>query len=191
MKKIVFAFLIGLLCCLYAPVASAEYWEEPDVDQHWNFALAPGYGFLYVADDAKVRNGFGGRLLGHYSITRNWGVELKLRLGIFDADGAGQQGIYSQISTTAGFRYTFLVKEWFQPYIFFGIGWVRTELDRELNMQFTTHSMFIEPGGGFAFRITKNFWLGLETIVAPVAFGDSRISGSFTFQSLISCELRL
>jgi len=190
MKRKTYTFLLGLLVLLYAFPANAEYWEEPLVDQHWNFSIAPGYAMLYVADESKVRNGFGGRLLGHYSITPNWGVELKLRLGIFDGDGQGQQGIYSQVSTTAAFRYTFDLKEWCKPYVFFGLGWVRTELDRETVTNFVAHSLFIEPGAGVAFRINRRFWLGLETIIAPIVAGGSEINGSFTFQTLISADLR-
>ena len=191
MNRIVFALLLSGFVFLYTFPANAEYWEEPLVDQHWNFSLAPGYGFLYVADEAKLRNGFGGRLLGHYSFTNNWGLELKIRLGIFDGDNDKGEGLYTQISTTAGVRYTFQVREWFHPYVFFGLGWIRTELDHEINRIYTANSLFLEPGGGFSFRITRNFWLGLETTLSPMFFGDDRINSSFTFQSLISAELHL
>jgi len=190
MKTILLLMIFASLALMTEREAYAEYWEEPAVSQHWNFSLAPGYGLLYVNGESAERHGFGARLLAGYLFTPNWGLDMKTRMGVYGGDGAGQQGIYSHLSATLAARYTFDL-DWVKPYFIFGLGYIYSRLDREAVRQFTSHSMLIEPGFGVSFRITPAFWLGLETTVAPFAFGNEQMNGSFFFHSLVSFELHL
>ncbi len=192
-QLILISLCISLLATAtaHAEVSSEKEWWKTKKPQFWNFSLAPGYSFLLLNGRNKVHQGFGSRLLIAYNITDNWSVGGKGRLGIYDADKNREQGIYSQVSLMGVSRYTFPVAKWFRPYVFLGMGWVRTELNREIYTKLETHSMVLEPGAALSFRIMRKFWLGLETAVAPVFFGDGGLNGSMYYHLLLSLDLRL
>lgn len=183
--------LIGVFLarCVFAEYVP-DYMKEKNRIRQWNLSAAAGYGLLYVNDTGKDRHGAGLRLLAAYNFTGNWGVQLEGRQGIYDGDSESEQGIYSQSSVSAAARYTFQIKDWLQPYVFLGLGWARTELDRELDAVFVEHSMIIETGGGLMFAIKPNIFLGIESALAPVFLGSDNISGSLFFQTLVSADLR-
>ncbi len=164
-------------------------WDDTD-PRDWTFSAAPGYGFLYVNGEDAIRHGGSARLMSGYRVAPGWHLLLKGRLSLYDGDGNDLQGIYSQFSLLGAFRYTFL-DDWVQPYVGLSVGWVRTELDREIDTLYSTHSMIVEPDAGVVFRILDFFYLGLETSIAPQFFGNHDINGSFHFQSVVTAELRI
>jgi hypothetical protein len=77
------------------------------------------------------------------------------------------------------------------PYVYMGLGYNYTELDRELYTIYNTHSLALEPGAGVSFQVIDSFWMGLETSVIPIILGNDEISGSLIFHALVSFELKI
>lgn len=177
-------------------VRDSEF-EDLNPRPKWNASLLPGYGLLYVRDEKKARQGFSANALLSYTLKGTWSLELRGLLGVYRGYGRNETrpndpGVFSQVGLSLGARHTFSgIKPWFEPYAYLAVGWLRTELDRQVDTMFVAHSMAITPGAGLSFRVSPVVWLGTETSVTPVLFGGKKISGSLAFSWLATLEFRL
>lgn len=171
--------------------------EDLNPRPKWNASLLPGYGLLYVRDEKKARQGFSANALLSYVIKDTWSLELRGVLGLYRGYGRNETrrndpGVFSQAGLSFGARYTFAgIRPWFEPYTYFSVGWLRTELDRQVDTMFVDHSMSLTPGAGVSFRVSPMIWLGTETSLTPVLFGKKAINGSLAFSWLATLEFRL
>ncbi|RJO71557.1 MAG: hypothetical protein C4523_04300 [Myxococcales bacterium] len=185
------ALLLTLLLWLAAWPAWGQasiYFDEDD-RRPWKISLAPGYGLLFVAGEKQEHHGFANRLHLGYGVAPHWDLELRVQLGAYEGDSEAEDGLYLQMGLLPAVRYTFLT-DWVQPFVYFGLGWMRTELDREIKRVYTTHSLLLAAGGGIMFRVIPLVWLGMETSIAPQFFGNDEINASFFYHAAFMVELR-
>ena len=180
--------LLVLGVILLIPSLSEAAWYDDEYERPWTLSIAPAYNLLYLSSESDIRHGGGARLLASYRIKPNWTLELRGEIFVNDGDSARDQGIYSQISFLPAARYTILTGP-YQPYVFLGFGYMRTELDRETWTEFINHSIMIEGGAGAAFQVVEWLWLGVEVSAIPILLGK-QVDGSAAFRAGANVEFR-
>lgn len=192
-------FLLTVLLCPAALAASDEkpaYPQNEDVEFYTQtekprpFTISPaaGYGLLYISESASVRQGFYSRVMLGYSFNPQWSIHGNFHFGGYSGDVEKDEGFFNQVGLSFAARYTFL-DDWVRPYVFFGLGWIRTEHDIETHTNFVEHSLMIEPGFGVIFRLVPNYFLGIESTAAPLFIGD-HMNAAINFHTMLNFEYR-
>ncbi len=165
-----------------------EFYVDTERPRPYNISIAPGYGLLYIYELDEVRQGFGARALLGWEVVPRWQLEVLVDVGVFGGDKDKEEGLYGQVGLLGGFRYTFL-DDWVRPYLALHLGWMRTELDREIHTIWVEHSLVAQFATGVVFHLAKHHYLGLEASLAPAFFGDN-MNYSMSFHTLLNYEFK-